>query len=108
MSIDYYKCMNCSASYRADSHYGVECECESIFCSKECGKLENHQEWNEDEDQEWSELVHRVDKSKPCTCILCRKEKYTDSMLLNSLLKRFNITKEQAINIWRLEGKLKK
>jgi putative heme degradation protein len=97
MGVDYYQCANCNRGFRDDSEYCAYCECGNCFCSKECGKLENYGDWSEEDD------THRIDLEADITCVICRHEAYTDYTLLESLLKHFNITREQAVNIWRAE-----
>lgn len=99
MGVDYYQCTGCSRGFRDDSEYCVFCECGNCYCSEECGKLDNYKEWNEETDS------HRVDLEKDVTCTVCRNENYTDYTLLEAVCKHFNITRNQAVDIWRTLNK---
>lgn len=108
MGVDYLQCNGCQTGYRDDSDYACYCDCGNSFCSKECGKLDNYEVLDEiDEDdpryQDYVDGECHIDKSKPITCVVCRYESYTDYVLLEAVIKHFNITKEIAINIWRAE-----
>lgn len=94
MGADYYTCQNCNVGYRDDDNYCCYCECGGNFCTKNCGKLENYNHKYDDDS-------YRIDKNNPITCVLCRKEKYTDYILLQSIYKHYNLTKEDVINIWK-------
>lgn len=95
MGVDYFECDNCSLGFRDDSDYCVWCECGAKFHSKECGKLDNYGEWNDDEQ------TNRIDLDKDITCVCCRKEHATDYMLLQALLEHYHITRAQAVAIWK-------
>jgi hypothetical protein len=97
MGVDYYTCENCSHNY-PDCGYYFRCSgCESGFCSNECGGRQVIEEESNDEvdDDSYHEEV--------TSCIFCRHEQYTTDMLLDAVIKHFNITREIAINIWRAE-----
>lgn len=100
MGVDYYQCDSCGRGFRDDSEYCAYCDCYNKFCTSKCGKLENYKdEYDEDDGG------NRIDPDKDVTCVICRNEKYTDYTLLKAVLQHFNITREQAINIWRSENK---
>jgi hypothetical protein len=99
MGVDYYTCANCDFGYRDDSEYACFCECGNNYCRKDCGKLENYQDYSEETDD--NEENCRIDKSLPITCVICRKEKSTDYAILEALLKHFKITRKQAEKIWK-------
>lgn len=102
MGVDYYQCANCNFGFRDDSDYCAWCECGNCFCSVECGKLSNYGEYNELHEG------HRIDDNLDITCVICRNETYTEQTLLAAVLEHFNITREQAINIWRSVTRKKK
>ena len=95
MGVDYYTCASCTIGFRDDSELAVHCDCGNQFCSIKCGLVDNYGEWDEDRES------YKIDDSKDVTCVICRKEKFTDYVLLEALLKHFNITREQAEEISR-------
>ncbi len=107
MSVDYYQCDSCNIGYRDDSQYACACECGANFCSLECGKLDNYadpanQEEPDEDDSAYQDYIDgncRIDKNKHITCLICRKEKFTDYGLLHVLMEHFNLTYEQVIEI---------
>lgn len=111
MGVDYLQCDGCSSGFRDDSDYCVTCDCGSMFCNKICGKLENYYSFRDlekqkvsDDDPRWEELENghnHLDKSKPITCCICRKERYNHHVLLQALLQHFNLTEEEAFEIYR-------
>ena len=108
MGVDYFECESCNLGFRDDSDYCIWCECGCGFCSIQCGRvqncLENYIEGEDDESQD-RYRGDRIDLDKPVTCIICRAEKYTTYTLFQALLDHFNLTKEQAIDIWRAQNK---
>lgn len=107
MGVDYYTCHGCNIGYRDDSPSACYCDCGNNFCNKDCGKLDNYEEILEEPDenslnyQDWIDVNWRIYKDMPITCVICRNEKFTNYSLLCAVLKHFNITRDQAINIWR-------
>lgn len=95
MGVSYYECAGCSFGYRDDSEYVRHCDCGSGFCSFECGELTNCGEWNDDN------MSYHIDPEKDMTCKICRKEAENDYVLLQALLKHFNITREEAFEIYK-------
>jgi hypothetical protein len=113
MGVDYYQCAGCTTGYRDDSDYACYCDCGNNFCHQDCGELDNFTyEYDEGEDKDGEPTGqgngYAVEKGKPITCVICRHEKYTDYTLLEAVIKHFNITKEIAINIWRIESEKNK
>lgn len=78
MSIDYYDCDSCGKHFSAISWDAVWCECGGSFCSEKCA-------------------LKQIDGS----CPLCREEVVRDLDLLFFLLKHYNITREQAVELYR-------
>ena len=106
MGVDYYKCDGCGRGYRDDSEYACFCNCGSMFCSEQCGKLENYAVLEEQDEgdpryQDWIDGNCQIDKDKPITCCICRKESYNEQVLLYALLQHYGITKEQAVEIYK-------
>lgn len=106
------KCSHCQSSVCEDDQYSVWCECGKIFCSKRCGNLQNYQSWADFEKIKPSDDIYnnlenannRIDLNKNITCLICRGEYYNDKSLFNTILKHFNISYKDAIEIWRKEN----
>jgi len=88
MGIDYYTCAKCSDNFPDCSNHAYCEKCENFFCSNDCARLKPIDE-EESEDN--------------TNCCLCRKEHVTDYDLLYFLLKHCNLTKEDAINLYKDE-----
>ena len=103
MSRDYDKCDKCD--YGMDTECLIYCDCGNKFCNVKCGKIENYkaEEDYTDDDEDDEATYHRIDKSKPITCSICRREYCTDYILLNWMLKHFNLTKTEAKKLWKKE-----
>lgn len=101
MGVDYYECDACGLGYRDDSNYIAYCECGQQFCSKQCAKLKNSKAYDQDDPDFDHNLFVRLDKLKLVTCCICRKERHTTYVLLNALLKHYNLSIEDAEKIWR-------
>lgn len=106
MGVDYYECDGCALGFRDDSDYCAWCECGSKFHTVQCGKLQNYQILDEldEDDPRYDDYVngeHRIDMNQPITCVICRKEKHTPYILLQALLKHFNLSEKEAVKIWR-------
>lgn len=81
MSVDWFSCPSCEETYPDCSDRIFFCDCEISFCSADCGKRV---------------IDEKTDKS---TCKYCRNEETTDYQLLHFLLRKFSLTKEQAIEL---------
>lgn len=106
MGVDYYQCDSCNLGYRDDSDTACSCDCGSMFCRHKCGKLENWAEMEEPEEddpkyQAWLNGNCRIDMDKPTTCVICRKEKENDRVLLYALFEHYGITRDQAFEIYK-------
>lgn len=101
MSRDYRECAKCNLGI--DSEFGAWCECGNFFCSTGCGSVDNYQDsYDEEEEDSYDfdeSLIHRKDKKTPITCCICREEHFTDYILLNGLLEKLNLTREDAISL---------
>lgn len=87
MGIDYYSCSYCNSAFPDCSSRCRWCDCGSRFCSPDCAKKE--------------ETVNDEGDTVGETCCMCRKEDANDTDLLNFLLKHFNLTHEQAMELYR-------
>jgi hypothetical protein len=118
MGVDYLKCDGCDSGYRDDSEYCCSCDCGNSFCGISCGKFENYfnpfllnekngrrQEIDDSDPRydDWENGIYGVDKEKPITCVLCRKEKANDWLLLEAILRHYKITREDAMKIYKEE-----
>jgi hypothetical protein len=83
MGVDFYTCAHCGYNF-PDCGDFFGCECGEHFCDSKCGDRKVDEE-NED----------------ISTCRLCRKDSATDNNLLHALLAHFNITYDQAMEIYR-------
>jgi hypothetical protein len=89
MGVDYYTCQNCERNF-PDCSYHFTCSgCEVMFCSDECGGRAVEEK---SERGKWDDLT---------SCVLCRMETATSDGLLNFLLKHFNLTRDQAMELYR-------
>ncbi len=85
MGQSYFTCDVCDHGFSDHDENHTSCECGAHFCSKGCAIF--FEDFGEDEDNS--------------TCVICRKEKATDKILLNALLKHYKITQNQAFEIYR-------
>lgn len=109
MGVDYLQCSGCDRGYRDDSEHAIYCDCGCQFCRAICGKLDNCLSYEEIQKLDYEDPrveafengIIQIDLNKPITCVICRKEKCNDYVLLQYLLKLTNLTQEQAIEKWR-------
>lgn len=86
MGIDFYTCVICKSNFPDCGDYSECEECENMFCGRKCANLKPL-ELNEDK----------------YNCCICRKEEADDSILLYALLRHYNITRDDAMKIWKGE-----
>jgi hypothetical protein len=92
MGVDYYTCANCHSNFPDCGSYFHCTGCDEHFCSYNCGGRKVVEEEESEDEYEYEELT---------SCVLCRREKATDSDLLDFLLNHFNITYEAAMEIYK-------
>jgi hypothetical protein len=92
MGVDFYTCANCERTFADCGPYFSCFTCSEHFCTKKCG---GRQVVEEPEDCD--EVI--------TTCILCRKESATSSDMVCFLLKKFGLTYDQALELYRQEPK---
>ena len=92
MGVDFYTCAICEYNFPDCGDYVTCEECYNHFCSDECASLKPIQTSDEEEFNE--DLT---------SCCLCRKEVANDYILLGVLLRHYNLTKEQVLDLWRQE-----
>lgn len=80
MGVDFYTCAICKYNF-PDCGDFVRCECGKVFCSDECANM-------------------TYDENDEGFCVICQKKNADDSTLLKFLLNHFNLTREQAVDMW--------
>ena len=88
MGVDFYACDICHDTFPDCGDY-VSCECGGKFCSNDCASMDyavydDNGECIEGEDGEGN-------------CVLCRGEAATDYDLIEFLLEKCSLTREQAV-----------
>jgi hypothetical protein len=96
MGIDYYSCANCGRNFPDCGNF-FGCLCGEYFCSNECGGRQAEDPPDDLDDDDYYEDV--------TTCILCRKESFTDADMMQFLLIKLNLTYEQAVDMLKRELK---
>lgn len=92
MGIDYYSCDYCGKSFPDCCNYEY-CNCGKHWCSEHCAELaglEVNRELEECDD--FSEEMNGYK-----TCQYCRKEDVEDYNLVDFLLNKLEITREEAV-----------
>lgn len=90
MGVDWYACSNCNETYPDCSYYFTCSACERNFCSDKCGG----REVTEPSDKKWEEGT---------SCVFCRGDVVDDSELVVFLLGRLNMTRDEAIELWKAQ-----
>lgn len=97
MGVDYYECNKCGFGFRDDSEYCVYCDCGAHFCSKDCAnptyetRIEKLKEFGSERDYEYEACI---------SCCVCNNEHCTDYALLQFLLGHFNISIDEAKELY--------
>ncbi len=91
MGVDYFTCAICGYNF-PDCGEFVSCDCGEHFCSWDCGRTD-YTIYNEKGEP-------TEEDGDKCTCVICRKEDANNDILFEALLKHFNLTREQALEIW--------
>jgi hypothetical protein len=92
MGVDFYTCQNCERNFPDCSYFFTCTQCEHMFCSDKCGGKKVEKE--DPKGDSYNDLT---------SCFLCRKEIAADYQLLKFLLGHFNLTREQAMELYRGE-----
>jgi hypothetical protein len=87
MGVVFKVCEHCEKVFPDCQDY-FYCTCDSIFCSAECGGRQVEQE----QTAEYEEHI---------SCIICRGELIPDSELLSFLLAKYNLTWEEAVELYK-------
>lgn len=93
MGIDFLVCNECETGFPDVNDYKF-CECGRDWCDEECA--------------EKGGLRQVLDKdgydSGESDCKYCREEEFEDDVLLNFVLKREGISREDLINLYKKES----
>ena len=103
MGISYYNCDRCNYIFSDCEDDIVWCDCGSRFCCSDCADI---QEIEVDESVEDENLTKRDDEDSydvEENCCLCRKEVANDTILLETLLRRYDRTREEVLKMWQKE-----
>lgn len=90
MGVDFYACDNCGETFCDAGDY-FRCDCGDKFCSTECGGSET------------TDADDTIDDEEVISCIHCRRESATASDLLYFMLKKYNLTYEEALEMYKKE-----
>lgn len=90
MGVDFYTCAECQDTFPDCGYYFRCTNCENMFCSNACGR----KVCKDGEVNKYQEDL--------TTCILCRKESVTDRDLLLFVLKKCNLTYDEAFEQYKV------
>jgi len=95
MGVDFYTCANegCRRTFPDCGPYFGCTTCYSHFCDDECG------------DKKVIDKSLKAWEDGNSTCNLCRGESVLDKDLLSFLLKKYKITREQAVEMYKINDK---
>ena len=96
MGVDFYTCAVCQDNFPDCGEYMRCGNCEEVFCGQECGKPRCSAD-----ECEYDHGHGDVDGCDDCSCVLCRKEKVTDSTLLAFMLSYYRKTYKDAVEMYR-------
>jgi len=99
MGVDFLICDICHESF-PDCGDFVSCDCGGRFCSSECAQIDDcvYDEDGEPVEDEDGDFIIGEE-----TCVLCRGEALTDQDLIEFLLKKLSLTREQAVELFNNE-----
>lgn len=80
MGVEFFSCCACEETY-PDCGYYFSCDCGQSYCGNMCG--------------EW-----KIDEKGNNTCKICRKEYQVEWVLLNFLLEKFNLSREEITKMY--------
>lgn len=105
MSLIYVTCESCQLNYNFEGEYTCECDCGRFFCTEKCGIISNYKPYDENDEDTYT--PNRVNKDLSITCAICRHEKFNDFVLFEALMRHYNLTKSQVIEIWKNQKDVK-
>lgn len=79
MSVEFFACSACEETY-ADCGYYFNCDCGQSYCGSECGE---------------EQVVEGIG-----SCKICRQEYQVEWVLLNFLLEKFNLSREEVTKMY--------
>ena len=86
MGVDFYSCHYCDETFPDCASDLVWCDCGAHFCSSSCGQS-----------------IKAENPDEPDTCRICRHEYIPDQRLLEFLLPKLSLTREEAEQLYRSE-----
>lgn len=90
MGVEFFPCDHCGESICDCGSY-ERCSCGRKWCDEKCAKKAGYN--SDDEDEEGG------------TCSFCRMEQAEDYQLLGFLLEKYNLTREQVLEGWKVFNK---
>lgn len=90
MGLDFYACNRCGEGFH-DAGYYKSCDCGKVWCGDDCAKADDLHE-------------HVEDNYEEISCKYCREEDYDDSVLLDFVLKREGISRQDLISLYKKES----
>lgn len=101
MGVDFYTCENSDCGYNfpdCGDYFG--CDCGHHYCSPECG---GRQLSAEIEDNQFCDYSNDYPE-EITTCIICRGEVIPNEDLLQFLLKKYSLTRQEATIMYNKEN----
>lgn len=94
MGVDFFPCDSCGESICDCGSYEY-CGCGRRWCDLKCAEKDGYREVEGVDPVAWD------GGRETWTCAYCRYESFEDSALLNHLLKRYNLTRDQVVQEYR-------
>ena len=85
MGVEYYTCAICGYNFPDCGEYVWCNDCGNRFCLDDCAGLQP---------------VEDDENSDHTNCVICRKEAANDYILLETLLRHYNLNREDVLKIW--------
>lgn len=96
MGVDFYTCAVCGDNFPDCGEFTRCGGCEEVFCGQECAQPKCSAKVCE-----YDNGHGEYDGCDGCSCVLCRKEKVTDAVLLAFVLSYHRMTREEAVDMYR-------
>ncbi|ALA47887.1 hypothetical protein SUNDANCE_71 [Brevibacillus phage Sundance] len=94
MGVDFYACHKCGETF-PDCGYHVGCECGNVWDSDECAKAEGFRK----EDNGFTPKGTKW--AQETSCKYCREEDFTDTELLEFILRSHNSSRNEVIKMYK-------
>lgn len=91
MGVEFFPCDSCGESICDCGDY-ERCGCGRKWCNEKCATKDGYDSDDENADEGGS-------------CSFCRMEQAEDYQLLNYLLEKYNLTREQILGEWKVSNK---